>query len=234
MMTLRKAADRGVADFGWLDSRHSFSFGHYHDPAHMGFGPLRVINEDRVAGGGGFPPHGHADMEILSYVIDGALEHRDSMGNGAVIRPGEIQKMRAGTGVQHSEYNASKTDPVHFLQIWIIPAHRGLAPGYEQVALPPVPAGNSRLDRIAAPGGGEGVVDIAQDVTLWRATLAAGGRLNHATAPDRRLWVQAARGSARVNDEVLTAGDGLAIAHMSAVDFDADSEAELLLFDMGA
>jgi redox-sensitive bicupin YhaK (pirin superfamily) len=175
MLHFRDRSTRGKAEMGWLSSRHTFSFGQYHDPRHMGFRALRVINEDRVIPGAGFPTHSHSDMEIISYVLEGALEHKDSLGTGAVIRPGEIQRMSAGTGVQHSELNASSTEPVHFLQIWVIPEAQGLQPSYEQKALPPVAEGESRLDLIGSRDGREGSVVIHQDVALYRATIAAGG-----------------------------------------------------------
>jgi redox-sensitive bicupin YhaK (pirin superfamily) len=183
--------------------------------------------------GGGFPPHAHADMEILSYVIDGGLAHRDSMGNGATIRPGEVQAMRAGTGVRHSEFNDSATDPVHFLQIWIVPERRGLPPAYGQVSLPQVAAGESRLDRIAGPGGGPQAVDIAADVTLWRATLAPGGTLALPVAPGRSLWVQAVRGSAEAAGTIMRAGDGLAVSDATELAMASEGGAELLVFDLG-
>ena len=177
MLHLRKADDRGPTNLGWLDSRHTFSFGHYYDPRFSGFHDLLVINEDRVAPGAGFPPHPHGDMEILSYVVAGALEHRDSLGNGSVIRPGELQRMSAGTGIRHSEHNASKTEPVHFLQIWITPERNGIEPSYEQKRLPP-PDGTSRLDLIGSRDGRGGSVTIHQDVDLYRATVRAGDTLS--------------------------------------------------------
>jgi redox-sensitive bicupin YhaK (pirin superfamily) len=233
MFAFRDRDARGRANIGWLDSRHSFSFGHYHDPAHMGFRALRVINEDRVAPGAGFPPHGHADMEIISYVLKGGLAHRDSLGTGSVIRPGEIQKMSAGTGIQHSEMNASGEEPVHFYQIWILPEARGLAPGYEQVALPSVAEGETRLDRIGGRDGGEGAITIHQDVTLWRATIAAGGALEIPVKPGRHVWLQATQGVAELEDGgELRAGDGVAASDVARLRLSSAVGAELLLFDL--
>ncbi len=233
MFTFRDRDARGRAQTGWLDSRHSFSFGHYHDPAHMGFRALRVINEDRVAPGAGFPPHGHADMEIISYVLAGGLAHRDSLGNGSVIRPGEIQRMSAGTGIQHSEMNASGDEPVHFYQIWILPERRGLAPGYEQVTLPAVAEGETRLDRIGARTGGEGAITIHQDVVLWRATLAAGGALELPLAAGRHAWVQATQGIAELAEGgELRAGDGVAASGVGRLRLRSPVGAELLVFDL--
>ncbi len=233
MMTFRDRSARGHVRAGWLDSRHSFSFGHYHDPAWMGFRALRVINEDRVAPGAGFPPHGHADMEIISYVLAGGLAHRDSLGTGSIIRTGEIQRMSAGTGIQHSEMNASGEDSVHFYQIWILPEARGATPGYEQVSLPPVPDGQSRLDRIGGRQGGEGAITIAQDVTLWRATLAAGGSVELPIAPGRHAWVQTVRGIARLDGGgELRAGDGVGASGVERLRLTSDIGAELLIFDL--
>lgn len=232
MMSFRDRDARGRAQMGWLDSRHSFSFGHYRDPAHMGFGALRVINEDRVIGGAGFPPHEHADMEILSYVLEGGLEHRDSLGTGTVIRPGEIQRMSAGTGVRHSEYNASKDEPVHFLQIWLLPERRGIEPSYEQKRLPEVPEGTSRLDLIASRDGSEGAVKVHQDVRIWRATLAAGGKLTLELDPGRRAWVQAARGIATLGGGELRAGDGVGATDETQLELASEIGAELLVFDL--
>jgi hypothetical protein len=232
MLTLRKATERGHADFGWLDSRHSFSFGQYYDPQHMGFGPLRVINEDRVAGGGGFPTHPHADMEIISYVLEGALAHRDSLGTGSVIRPGDVQRMSAGSGIRHSEYNASEQQPVHFLQIWIVPERHGLEPGYEQKTFG-VEEKRGALRLIGSRAGRQGSVTIHRDVDLYATVLGDGEVVRHEPRVDRIVWVQAIRGAARVNGTDVEAGDGLAIERSEAVEIAAGSGgAELLLFDM--
>ena len=231
MKTLRRSAERGYADHGWLQSRHTFSFANYQDPAHMGFGPLRVINEDRVAPGQGFGEHGHRDMEILSWVLDGALQHKDSMGNGTVIRPGELQRMSAGTGVRHSEFNGSRQQPVHFLQIWVIPAAEGIAPGYEQREFADAELKNAwRLVASGTPR--DGALTIHQDVDLYIARLQAGAELTHATREERLLWLHVARGRVQVDGEVLEAGDAIAWSGITGVDARADADAELLLFDM--
>jgi redox-sensitive bicupin YhaK (pirin superfamily) len=231
MMTIRRSEERGRARFDWLDSRHSFSFGSYYDPAHMGFGSLRVINEDRVARGGGFATHGHADMEIISYVLAGALEHKDSLGTGTVIRPGEVQRMTAGTGITHSEFNPSRTDPVHFLQIWILPARKGLTPGYEQRAYSEADR-RDRLRLVASQDGREGSVTVHQDAALYAALLAPGGEVEHRFADGRRGWIQVARGSIEANGTALSAGDGAAIAKAPAVVVRGREPAEFLLFDL--
>ncbi|MGH7293887.1 MAG: pirin family protein, partial [Polyangiaceae bacterium] len=207
MMTLRKAEDRGRSKTDWLDSRHTFSFADYHDPGQMGFGRLRVINDDRVAAGRGFGRHPHRDMEILSYVLDGELEHADSMGNGSIIRPGDVQRMSAGTGVVHSEANHSKTEGVHFLQIWIEPERRGLPPGYEQKAFPEQER-RGALRLVASRDGREGSVTVHQDVSLYVALLGPGQAVKAALAPGRRAWVQVARGSVTSTGQVLGEGDG--------------------------
>jgi redox-sensitive bicupin YhaK (pirin superfamily) len=232
MLVFRDRSARGKAELGWLSSRHSFSFGHYHDPKHMGFRALRVINEDRVIPGAGFPTHSHADMEIISYVLEGALEHKDSLGTGAVIRPGELQRMSAGTGVEHSEFNASGSEPVHFLQIWMVPAQRGNAPSYEQKALPRAEVGETRLDLIGSPDGRGGSVTIHQDVLLYRAMLADGGALNVPIAPGRHAWVQVARGTVEIDGGELREGDGLAISDAATLAFCSMTGAELLVFDL--
>ncbi|MEM1160443.1 MAG: pirin family protein [Pseudomonadota bacterium] len=231
MQTLRPSNERGKANFGWLDSRHSFSFGQYMDPDHMGFGPLRVINEDKVAPGAGFGTHGHANMEILSIVLDGALEHKDSVGNAAVIRPGDVQRMSAGTGVQHSEYNASKSDPVHFLQIWIIPEADGLEPSYEEVSIPTAERAD-RLRLLGSRDGRDGSLTIHRDVDLFGSVLAAGESLFHTIAPKRGVWVQMIRGRATINGEAATAGDGVALSREPDIRIEATEDAEFLLFDM--
>ncbi len=230
---LRKSEDRGKANFGWLDSRHSFSFGHYYDPAHMGFGPLRVINEDRVTGGGGFPTHPHSDMEIISYVLEGALEHRDSLGTGSVIRPGDVQRMSAGTGVRHSEFNASKTEPVHFLQIWIVPEKRGIEPSYEQKTFP-AEEKRGRLRLIGSRDGRDGSVTIHQDTDFYAALLERDESVSLVVREGRGAWVQVARGSVSVNGQRLDAGDGLAVPAAGELTLAATESAEVLLFDLVA
>jgi redox-sensitive bicupin YhaK (pirin superfamily) len=231
MKTIRRSTERGHADHGWLESRHTFSFASYNDPAHMGFGPLRVINEDRVAPGQGFGEHGHRDMEILSWVLDGALAHKDSLGNGAVITPGELQRMTAGTGVRHSEFNASGELPVHFLQIWVIPASAGLAPGYEQRAFADADLQN-RWRLVASGTPRDGALAIHQDLDLRIARLQAGQALNYVTREHRRLWLHLARGQVRVDGEVLDSGDAIAWTGVEGFDLRAETDAEVLLFDM--
>ena len=234
MLELRKADDRGHADHGWLDSKHTFSFGEYHDPAHMGFGPLRVINDDRVAGGGGFPTHTHADMEIVTYVLEGALEHKDSLGTGSVIRPGDVQLMSAGTGIRHSEFNASKTEPVHFLQIWVLPEKRGLAPSYEQKTIP-APQKRGKLRRIASRDGRDGAVTIHQNVEIFATQLGSGEGVTHKLPSGRAAWLHVASGNATINGAAVNAGDGVAVSHESEIKIAGGSEAaEILLFDVAA
>ena len=228
---VHKAAERGHTDIGWLDSRHTFSFGGYYDPAHMGFRTLRVINDDRVVAGAGFGTHGHADMEILSYVLEGALEHKDSMGTGSVIRPGEIQMMRAGTGVTHSEYNPSRTDGLHFLQIWIVPDRRGLEPAYGQIEVDRE-AARRGFALLASRDGRDDSLHIHQDVDLWLALLEDGERRERPLAPGRHAWVHVARGSAEVNGQVLAEGDGAAISGADAVTLAGRGAAEVLVFDL--
>jgi len=230
MITIRRSDDRGRAQHGWLDSRHTFSFADYHDAAHMGFGPLRVINEDKVAPGAGFGKHGHRDMEILSYVLDGALAHQDSLGTSSTIRPGELQRMSAGTGIQHSEFNASKEQPVHFLQIWILPERDGIAPGYEQKAFTLEREQGLRL--VASPDGRDGTISIHQDVEVHAARLPAGGTASHALRAGRIAWLQVARGEVALNGVRLAAGDGAAIEQETALQIEAQAPAEILLFDM--
>jgi redox-sensitive bicupin YhaK (pirin superfamily) len=234
MLNHRRAEERGQANFGWLDSRHTFSFGHYHDPDHMGFGPLRVINDDRVAPGGGFPTHPHSNMEIISYVLEGALEHRDSLGTGSVIRPGDVQRMSAGSGIRHSEFNASKTEPVHFLQIWIIPEEQGLAPSYEQKAFGDDEKRN-RLRLVGSRDGRDGSVTIHRDVDLYAALLGDGVTVHHDLRAGRAAWAQVARGTVRINGTQLHPGDGLAIVSAKDIELTGTSDdAEVLLFDMAA
>ena len=231
MIALRRADDRGRTDWGWLDSRHTFSFGEYYDPRHMGFRSLRVINDDRVEAGAGFGTHGHSDMEILSYVLEGALQHQDSTGGGGVIRPGEIQFMRAGTGVTHSEYNASKTEPVHFLQIWVIPERRGLAPRYDQKPFDVQAAGNGFV-LLASHDGRDGSIQVQQDLSLWVTRLGAGQRREHALGPGRHAWVHVARGSATLAGHALEAGDGASLSSEARVELEGRGDAELLVFDL--
>lgn len=231
MITLRRAEDRGTARFGWLTSRHSFSFGYYFDPAHMGFGPLRVINEDRVDPGRGFDTHGHQDMEIISYVLGGALEHKDSLGTGSVIRPGDVQRMSAGTGIRHSEYNHSTEDPVHFLQIWILPERDGLKPGYEQKSFSPEDA-KGRFRLVGSRDGRDGSVTIHQDVDLYDTHLQPGDESVHDFKPGRIGWLQIARGQAELNGEAVRAGDGVAISGEDRITLTAREATEALLFDM--
>jgi redox-sensitive bicupin YhaK (pirin superfamily) len=233
MITIRRANERGHAEHGWLDSFHTFSFADYYDPKHMGFGALRVINDDTVAGGGGFPPHPHRDMEIISYVIEGALAHRDSMGNGSVIKPGDVQRMSAGRGVTHSEYNASETDPVHFLQIWILPERAGLPSGYEQKFFSDDDK-RGKLRLIASHDGADGSVHIGQDARLFAAVLDGGASVSHTIAPDRKGWLHVVKGSAELNGRHLEAGDGVAIDGEEELRLSSSEKTELLLFDMAA
>lgn len=229
MITVRKADERGAANFGWLDSRHTFSFGAYHDPDHMGFGPLRVINDDRVAAGAGFGAHGHADMEIISYVLEGGLAHKDSLGNGSVIKPGDVQRMSAGRGIQHAEFNASKTEPVHFLQVWIVPETKGLEPSYEQQTFGDLD-GAFRL--IGSPDGRDGSVTIHQNVNLYAARLGVGKAASVTLAPGREVWLHVAEGCVQLDGLALSAGDGAAITGQPGVAVTASSQAHVLLFDM--
>ena len=211
MLQLRLSEQRGQADFGWLRSRHSFSFGGYHDPQHMGFGPLRVINEDKVAAAGGFDTHGHADMEIISYVLDGALEHKDSLGTGSVIRPGDVQRMSAGSGIRHSEFNASRTDPVHFLQIWIMPETSGLEPSYEQRHFDRAERHN-KLKLVISGTPGDGVLKIHQQADIYASLLDTNEHVSFKPETGRRQWIQLASGELLVNGEQMRPGDGLAIS----------------------
>jgi len=231
MLTIRKANERGHAEHGWLDSHHTFSFADYYDPKHMGFGPLRVINDDTVAGGGGFPPHGHRDMEIISYVIDGALSHKDNMGNGSVIKPGDVQRMSAGPGVVHAEYNASKTEPVHFLQIWIIPEKQGLPAGYEQKYYSDDDK-RGQLRLVASRDGADGSVRIQQDARLYATLLGAGQSVRHTIPRGRKGWLHVVKGAAALNGQPLGAGDGVAIDGEEQLTLTSPSEGEVLLFDM--
>ena len=231
MITIIRSKDRGTVDFGWLQSRHSFSFGHYYNPQQMGFGNLRVINEDTVLPGKGFGTHGHRDMEIISYVISGALEHKDSMGNGSVIQPGDVQRMSAGTGVQHSEYNPSRTDPVHFLQIWILPEKMGVTPGYEQIRFTEEQKTN-RLCLVASGDGRQGSLSMHQDANLYACLLESGAAVSHALVQGRRSWVQLVRGNISVNGHEMAAGDGASIEDDNTLEIVADNSSEFLLFDL--
>lgn len=231
MLTVRKSSERGHAHHGWLDSFHTFSFAGYRDPGWMGFGPLRVINEDRIAPGAGFPAHRHRDMEIVTWVLSGALEHKDSLGNGGVIRPGEVQRMRAGRGIAHSEYNASATEPVHLLQIWIEPDAHGLEPGYEQTAFAPASL-QGQLRLIASNDGRDGSVTLHQDAAIRAGRLAAGEHATLTLAPGRRAWLQVARGRVKVQGAPLEAGDAVAVRFESAVDIEALEASEVVSFDL--
>ncbi|WP_420477149.1 pirin family protein [Noviherbaspirillum sp. ST9] len=230
MLNIRKSNDRGVADFGWLHSQHTFSFGHYHDPEHMGFGPLRVINEDRVEPGRGFDPHSHRNMEIISYVLDGALEHKDSMGNGSVLRYGDVQRMSAGTGVVHSEYNHSREAPVHFLQIWIMP-NAGGAPGYEEKHFD-VESKKGRLRLIASEDGRNGSVSLRQDAAIYASILDGDDTVDYGLDEGRIAYVHVARGRVVVNGIALAAGDALKVTEEAGVTLSGAEAAEVLLFDL--
>ena len=231
MIDIRRSAERGGGDFGWLKTRHSFSFDTYHDPRFMGFRSLRVINEDWVQAGHGFPMHPHRDMEIITYVLDGALEHKDSMGNGSIIRPGDGQRMSAGTGVRHSEANASRTDAAHLLQIWILPDRRGHEPGYEQKAFPEAEK-RGKLRLIASPDGSDGSVTIHQDARLYASLLQPGQEVKHEPGKGRYAWLQVARGAVELNGQSLNQGDGAAISDEQRLTVKATEDAEVLLFDL--
>jgi redox-sensitive bicupin YhaK (pirin superfamily) len=231
MLQIRKSEERGLANHGWLNSRHSFSFGHYYDPKHVGFGPLIVINEDKVAPGQGFGTHPHRDMEIISYVLDGALEHKDSMGNGSVLHYGDVQRMSAGTGVRHSEYNHSRTDGVHFLQIWIQPNVTGIPPSYEEKNFKPeTKLGQLRL--VASGDGRDGSVLIHQDASIYASILTGSDSLKHELAAKRIAYVHVIRGEVTVNGVALQGGDALKISDESVVTLDQAKAAEVLLFDL--
>ena len=230
-LQIRNSQERGHVKMGWLDSYHTFSFGHYFDPNHMGFRSLRVINDDRIAPGAGFSTHGHRDMEIITYVLEGALEHKDSLGTGAVIYPGEAQRMTAGTGILHSEFNHSKTEPVHLLQIWIVPEEEGLPPSYEQRVIP-VEEKQGILRLIAAKDGRDGAVTIHQDVALYASVLEPGDCVFYDLKPNRHGWLQVARGTATLNDRSLTEGDGVALAGEERLEISTEMGGEILLFDL--
>lgn len=231
MIVVRKAEDRGHANHGWLNSYHTFSFANYHDPKYMGFRALRVINEDRVSPTAGFGTHGHRDMEIVTYVLDGALEHKDNIGNGSIIQPGDVQRMSAGTGILHSEFNHSQTEPVHFLQIWLLPDTNGLKPSYEQRNFSPAKT-PGKLQLVAARDGRENAVTIHQDVDLYAGVLKAGDRISHTLKPERHAWVQVARGAITLNGLPLDTSDGAAISEETDVVIEATEDVEILLFDL--
>jgi quercetin 2,3-dioxygenase len=232
MITVRHAAERGTANLGWLDSRHTFSFGHYYDPNHMGFGPLRVINEDRVQPGAGFETHGHRDMEIISYVLEGALEHKDSIGNGSVIRPGDMQVMSAGTGIRHSEFNHSKSEPVHFLQIWVLPDRQGLAPRYDQKTFP-ASEKRGRLRLVGSPDGRDGSIVIHQDTDIYDALLSSGDAVTNNLKTGHKSWVQVVRGAVEVNGKAADAGDGVAVEDEAVLTVMSHADdSEVLVFDL--
>ena len=235
MLTLRRAEERGKADFGWLDSRHTFSFGEYYDPGFLGFGPLRVINDDRIAGGGGFPMHPHRDIEIVTYVLNGALQHRDSLGTGSTIAAGDVQRMTAGTGIRHSEFNASETEPVRLLQIWITPERNGLEPSYEQKTYDAASKRN-RLRLVASRDGRDGSILIHRDVDLYAAVLSPGARLDHEIAEGRIGWVQSALGAVLLNGLKLQEGDGASLSSSSLATASGAGleDNEILIFDMAA
>lgn len=232
MITIRPAAERGHTDFGWLDSRHSFSFGEYVDSDHMGFHSLRVINDDRIAGGGGFPTHPHRDMEIITWVLAGALEHQDSLGTGSVIRAGDVQRMTAGTGIRHSESNASGTDPVHLLQIWIFPEQRGLTPSYDQKSFP-ASERKGQLRLVASRDGRDGSVSFHQDASVYVAALGPGQAVTHRLAAGRAAWVQVATGAVTLNGRRLDTGDGAAIEKEAVLELAGVEDGETLVFDLG-
>jgi quercetin 2,3-dioxygenase len=231
MITIRKSNERGHGNHGWLDTRFTFSFADYFDPKHVHFRTLRVMNDDRVAGGGGFPMHPHSDMEIVTYVLEGALQHKDSMGNGSVIKPGDIQYMSAGTGVTHSEFNASKTEPVHLYQIWMFPQEKGQKPAYDQKNFSEAEK-RGKLRLIASPDGRDGSVKIRQDNELYATVLGAGESVKHTLKPERHAYVQVARGSVKLNGTALETGDGAAISAEKSVELTGVKDAEVLVFDL--
>ena len=233
MLKLRRAEDRGHANHGWLDTHYTFSFADYYDPRSMGFGALRVINDDAVAPGAGFPPHSHRDMEIITYVLEGAVQHQDSMGNGSIIKPGEVQRMSAGTGVTHSEYNASKKEPLHLLQIWILPSRSGLPTGYEQKYFSDAEK-RGRLRLVASPDGADGSVRIQQNARMFASLLEGGQSVSHEFEKGRLGWLHVARGSAEVNGTSLKAGDGVGISDVAKLTIGSKDRGEILLFDLPA
>lgn len=231
MITVRPASERGHGKHGWLDTHHTFSFNDYYDPSHVGFRVLRVINEDRVQAGQGFGTHGHRDMEIISYVLEGALGHRDSLGNGSVLRPGEFQCMTAGTGIRHSEFNPSESEPVHFYQIWLLPKQKGLPPTYDQRAFPEEER-RDKLRVVASPDGRHGSLTIHQDAEVLLTSLAVGERVSHQLAPGRHAWLQVLRGAAQLNGVSLAAGDGAAVSDESSLTVCGTASCEAMLFDL--
>ena len=230
MMTIRKSEERGHADHGWLNSYHSFSFANYYDPQHMGFRSLRVINDDTVLGGGGFDTHPHRDMEIISYVLSGALEHRDSMGHSAVMKAGDVQRISAGTGILHSEFNHSPIEPVHFLQIWIVPDHKGAKPSYAEKSF--ARGASGQLQLIASKSGRSDSVSINQDADVYLAKLKAGETVTHSLAPDRHVWVQVAQGEISLNNQALRTGDGAAVSKEDSLKLSAVDQSQVILFDL--
>jgi hypothetical protein len=231
MIRVRKAGERGHFDHGWLDTYHTFSFGDYYDPAHLGFRSLRVINDDRVQPGQGFGMHGHRDMEIVTYVLDGALQHKDSLGNGSIIRAGELQRMTAGTGVRHSEFNPSDKEGVHLYQIWLLPERKGLKPSYEELAVGEEEK-QGRFRLVASPDGAAGSLTIHQDARLYLASLLPGQAVAHSIEPGRAAWLQVLRGSVNVLGNDLSAGDGVAVTDENAISVQAAVPSEVLLFDL--
>jgi quercetin 2,3-dioxygenase len=230
MITIRKSGERGHANHGWLDSHFTFSFADYYDPQHMGFRSLRVINDDIIAGGGGFGEHPHRDMEIITYILSGALEHKDSMGNGRVIRPGEVQYMAAGTGVQHSEFNHSQTEPAHLLQIWILPDKKGAKPNYAEKSL--VKAETGRLHLAVSKNGRDGSIAINQDADLFVGKFKAGNKVSHTFKPNRHAWLHVAEGQIKLNGVVLNAGDAAAVSEESKLILESIAPTQVLLFDL--
>ncbi len=231
LITVRRSDERGRADHGWLDARHTFSFADYHDPRHVRFRSLRVLNEDRIAPGGAFPPHDHSDMEIVTCILEGNLRHKDSMGNGSVLRPGDVQRMTAGTGVRHSEENASMQEPLHLFQVWILPERRDLEPGYEERNFP---AGEKEggLRLLVSPDGRDGSLRIHQDASIYAAVLAPGGEVVHRLGPARHAWIQVASGAVAMNGETLREGDGASLSREEAVTLAGIERGETLLFDL--
>jgi redox-sensitive bicupin YhaK (pirin superfamily) len=231
MIKVRAASERGGGEYGWLETRHTFSFNNYHDPRHMSFRKLRVMNEDWIAPGQGFGTHGHRDMEIVTYVLEGALAHKDSLGNGSVLRPGEFQRMTAGTGIEHSEFNPSDSEPVHLYQIWLFPERRGLPPSYDQRTFPQEER-QGKLRVVASHDGREGSLTIRQNADVFLTTLDAGDQVTHALAPGRHAWIQTLRGAVKLDTVDLSAGDGAAVSDQSQVILVAAQPSEVMLFDL--